>query len=89
MLRSQPALAHLSEQPDSRWQIHSVIRTASELLQEHVAGCLEQLKPRHAELVTILAADPSFRAVRTADARQKFAEEWQFDHSDGYRLPTW
>lgn len=66
-----------------------MVRTATELLQEQVAACLERLKPRLAELATALATDPTFRAVRTADARQKSTEEWLLDHTDGFRLPTW
>lgn len=64
-----------------------MIRTATEQLQEQAAACLERLKPRHAELATTLAADPEFRRIRTADARQRFAAEWLLDHTGGLRLP--
>lgn len=84
-----PELARLLDHRDGRWQVHSVMREATELLQDQVAICLDRLKSRQDDLVAALAGDEKFRAVRTVEARHKFAQEWSLEHTDGLRIPSW
>ncbi|NIH84700.1 hypothetical protein [Amycolatopsis granulosa] len=82
-----PEMAELSVK--SGWQAGSVVRRAEELLRTELVTCIGALKPRTAELAALLAADPAFRQVSTALARQRFADEWLLAHSDGLRLESW
>jgi hypothetical protein len=82
-----PEVAALNDK--DRWQADSVIRRAEELLRTEAATWVEVLKPRTAELAATLAADPAFREVSTADARQRFTDDWLLSHSNGVRLEGW
>lgn len=50
---------------------------------------MAELKPRQDELITMLAADPAFARISTAEARMRFTVYWLLDRADGLRLEAW
>lgn len=87
--RHVPDLDRILDQREGRWQVFPVLRQATEMVQAQVDAHIEQLKPRHHELAVALAADGGFRSIRTADARQRFAQDWILSHTDGLKMPSW
>ncbi len=87
--RQIPRIAELQDNPGTRWNVHSILRQAETILTSQVAAVSERLRARQDELAALLASDADFRAIRTADARQRFVSEWVLAHSDGLRMETW
>lgn len=87
--RELPEIALLCQHRRGRSDVFAVLREAEELLQAEVAATLGRLADSRHDLVALLAEDPEFRAIRTAEARARFGQDWILAHTSGLRMPTW
>jgi len=86
--RQIAAIVALDDDPNWRWAISSVVRRATDIVSAQVEACVESLRPRKAELVALLAADPEFRAAASAPGKRDCARVWSLRHTDGLRMPS-
>lgn len=86
--RNVPALAEMYSHREGRWDVHSVTRTAADLLEREREECCTRLDAQKIALASALAADGGFRSIGTTEARRKYALEWiRTHHSNGLAMP--
>jgi hypothetical protein len=85
--RQHPELRKLDESERS-WDVHEVIRLASDLAAEEAEHRYAVLRQRFGELAPQLAADQSFRTANNANLRRHAAEDFLTAQAGGYRPST-